>query len=135
MAQIAATLGLYVVDMDRPDFLDADQDAAAEWDRLAPLLVSRGLVDEPDANLLGLYCLTWAKLQRQWRVLESEGDVIFQGADRMTVSPRFDVCEKLAGRVIRISNMLGLSPGGRAEIGSNDDRDAELERFVASLSS
>lgn len=120
--------------MDRPAFLDKDDEAAAVWDELFPALRSRGLIDDLDGNLLALYCVTWAKLRRNWALLESEGDVVFQGADRMSVSPRFQVCEKLAGVTLRISNMLGLSPGGRAEIGSNDDRDAELERFVASLS-
>ncbi len=85
---------------DAPAFLDAA--ARAEWDRMAPQLEVRGLLETIDLAVLAVYCTAW------WRLVAAYG--------RLQTSPYVRVAATARTQLIAAAREMGLSPASRASV-------------------
>jgi P27 family predicted phage terminase small subunit len=97
--------------------------AAAEWDRLAPLLHRAGLLATIDGNVLGLYCSAVADWRAAREKVEELGPVVRSPAGFPQVSPYVSLARNAAKAMQSLGSELGLSPVARQRIGPVLDPD------------
>ena len=97
-----------------PEFLD--EVARAEWDRLAPQLQLRGLLEEIDLAMLTAHVTAWSQLCRAQRAVAVEGEVVIDEAGRVRTSPYAALAEKARAQLIITGREFGLSPSARTSV-------------------
>lgn len=81
---------------DVPRWIDRDELAAAEWKRLAPLLIADNALAEKDLNTLAHLCIVQSEIMRSFR-----GDVGVKGCH---------------ATYIKYASALGLAAGWRSRV-------------------
>ena len=99
---------------DAPAFLDAA--ARAEWDRMAPQLEVRGLLETIDLAVLAVYCTAWSRLVAAELALRVEGEVVVDAYGRLQTSPYVRVAATARTQLIAAAREMGLSPASRASV-------------------
>lgn len=105
-----------------PDFLDAA--ARAEWDRIAPLLNTAGLLATVDGAQLALYCQAYSRWRKAELKLQEMEAKDAEGCGIVTKSPNgFDqlgywmvVANKAQEQVSKALAEFGMSPVARARV-------------------
>ena len=99
-----------------PDWLPAD--GRLEWDRVAPRLVTLGLLTDLDVMALTAYCAavaTWRAASQQVAV---EGVTVPTGrGDGVTTHPAVRTAQRAELAMLRWSAELGLTPASRGRLG------------------
>jgi P27 family predicted phage terminase small subunit len=102
-----------------PKLVREDAAALAEWKRVVPELLERGLAEPLDKSVLAAYCLSWSRYLAAMVWLAENGDVMTLRTDKgevksSAVAPKLLVAERSLDRVIKLASLLGLEPAGRA---------------------
>jgi P27 family predicted phage terminase small subunit len=102
-----------------------DPTARAEWDRLAPMLSSRGHATTADRSTLIAYCLKYA----QWVRLETAaaaGEFLVPGAHGgMVANPLINMANKAYALFLRAAVELGVTPSQRPRVSAIGNGPAE----------
>lgn len=91
-----------------PDWLDAE--AAAEWDRLVPVLRHMGLLSVADQGMLAALCVAWGRLVEAVRD-ERIGTSNWQ--QRSALAARVNAASKT---YVGLAAEFGLSPAARSRV-------------------
>ncbi len=116
----------------RPEHLNAE--AAAEWDRVAPLLMKLGLLSNLDRANLAAYCLAWARWVEAEKELEKTGTVVKSPNGYPIQNPYLSVANQAAKQMQSLGSEFGLSPSARSRLdvqGQSQERD-EFSDFLKS---
>lgn len=117
-------------DMAAPDFMGPD--AAAEWDRVYPLLVERKILTRADLGILENYCEAIGMARDMGREIKKLGAVqlIYQidkeGNSRVISSrknPAVAIQADATNRARQMAGELGLTPVSRSRPTVKDDDD------------
>ncbi len=102
------------IDLEPPDFLDAD--ARAAWEAVVPILRAAGIATVADRSGLAVCCTLWSTWVQIQRRITADGGVIV--VRRGTAQPH-----PLATSAARLLPLLrlylaeyGMTPGGRSRI-------------------
>ncbi|HDR9189141.1 TPA: phage terminase small subunit P27 family [Burkholderia cepacia] len=90
--------------------------AAAEWDRVAPLVVSLGLLSASDLRALELLAETLATEAQLRETLDREGLTIATGTGGSKAHPALRALSDARAQASRLLDAFGLSPRGRQAI-------------------
>ncbi|MDN7458178.1 MULTISPECIES: phage terminase small subunit P27 family [Burkholderia] len=90
--------------------------AAAEWVRVAPLVVSLGLLSASDLRALELLAETLATEVRLRETLDREGLTIATGTGGSKAHPALRALSDARAQAARLLDAFGLSPRGRQAI-------------------
>lgn len=98
-----------------PDDL-TDPVARSEWDRVAPILISRGQVTVVDRGTLMGYCLKYA----QWKALEHEAAnhpfIVRSPSGYPIPNPALGMANKVFGLMLKAAAELGITPSARSRV-------------------
>lgn len=96
------------------------KDAKAEWRKVAPVLVERGVLTVADMAALANYCIAVGMMVRLDRKLRIDGDVLPSGKR----NPASTALMQAMQQMLRAAGELGLTPAARSRasmIADNDD--------------
>ncbi|MEP0509720.1 MAG: phage terminase small subunit P27 family [Aurantimonas coralicida] len=101
--------------------------AKAEWRRVAPILVDRGILTEADLGTLEGYATAMGRVREAEKTIRAEGSIYIaaSGPKRHPAVTLQDAALKTARL---FANELGLTPVARSRAimpGSSDDQDAD----------
>lgn len=108
---------------DRPDWLC--DEAAAEWDRVVPILLQAELLARVDQSSLAAYCQACAELISCTRTVESEGRFVREPVqnskgevlgEKIKAHPALAGQRDALGRVRSYLAEFGLSPAARVRL-------------------
>ena len=111
---------------DRPDWLSAE--AAAEWDRVIPQLMTAGTLNRIDRSALAAYCQAWSDVVGLTAIVEEHGytwEEPIQSAGgevighRVKPRPEVRQLEAAAARMRQYLIEFGLTPAARARMGAD----------------
>jgi P27 family predicted phage terminase small subunit len=99
-----------------PPELDGNDRARAEWQRLAPLLRSCGLVSQAERSSLTALCLEWATYLDAQAVLQQART--HEGGDgrKKKTSMYRAIADRALSNCHWLWSELGLTPSGRAKV-------------------
>lgn len=101
---------VYVPDV--PKWIEGDELAAAEWKRLAPLLIADNALAEKDLNTLAHLCITQSLIMRNFR-----GDTDIDGEPIKAAG-----CHTM---YIKYASALGLASGWRSRVPVSEKEQAK----------
>jgi P27 family predicted phage terminase small subunit len=117
---------------DCPDFLD--EEARAEWDRVAPQLLACGCLTSIDRSALAMYCLAWSYVVQLKEKVDEFGTVLAdKNKGRVYRSPYFQNLGMAIAILHKFQAEFGMSPSSRTRIAVRDLEEQEnvLEKFIA----
>lgn len=113
---------------DRPS--DLADDAAAEWDRIVPVLHAAGLLSTVDRAALVAYCRAFGRHEQASRDVDSRGMLIeepIQSARgeivgyRIKANPSLAIAREQAKVIVQLLRGFGLTPADRLRLGGGTD--------------
>ncbi len=99
---------------DAPRWLNAD--ARAEWRRITPLLLARGLLEVIDRSTLVGYVTCWSDLIDAERRLAEEGSTVIGARGQLYLNPQLKRAQKARDQLLRYGLEFGLSPSSRQRV-------------------
>jgi len=114
-----------------PDWLSPE--AKAEWRRLAPELVRRGLLTLLDRAAFAAYCQSYAHWQQCQRVVVKEGPLYLAANGRLRERPEVALARKYGQLVRAFAVEFGLTPNARSRLSIDEppaEEDSEFERWL-----
>lgn len=119
-----ATVEFEVKDPGCPDNLPAE--AKAEWRRLAPVLIEKGLLTDADRAAFSMYCMFWSIVEDLKNKLALVTDVELQIAKGYIGG-----LDKMAKQMRSYLQLFGLSPADRMRIkGVGAPKKSKLQEFL-----
>lgn len=105
------------------------KDAKAEWRRVAPILVARGILTVADLGILESYCTAIALVREASRDVQIRGLVLENGKR----NPAVGIITAGQTQALRAANDLGLTPAARSRAGmmAPADDDDETDNPLA----
>lgn len=100
-------------DVGPPDHLDPI--ALAEWARMMPLLLARGVMTEGDRPALALYCSAFERYVLACRSIRKLGLVIETDLGGSKANPALGVAKGAEATMIRVLAEFGLTPASRSK--------------------
>ena len=117
-----------------PDDL-TDDVARAEWNRVAPMLISRGQVTAVDRGTLMGYCLKFA----QWKALEQEARnhpfIVRSPSGYPIPNPALGMANKVFSLMLKAAAELGITPSARSRVAAASvaPRQEPVSKWAGSL--
>jgi P27 family predicted phage terminase small subunit len=103
------------LDVAAPDWLTAE--AAAEWDRLAPLLARIGVLTESDRSALAAYTEAWATWREATANIRQRGMVVMPKDGQIpVVSPYVKIAHDALLHMRGFLVEFGLTPSSRVRV-------------------
>lgn len=105
---------------DPPDHLN--DEARAEWRRIAPMLEKRGLIYEEESTALALYCQAFGRWQQAERKIaelvgeDSDGLIVKAPSGYPIQNPYLAIANKAMEQCYQFLQQFGLSPSARARV-------------------
>ncbi len=96
------------------------KEAKAEWKRVAPLLVSRGILSTGDLATLESYCVAVGTRRIAERSLQSEGLTFVTDKGLVKRNPAVAIQADAMNRALRHAVELGLTPVSRSRPSARD---------------
>lgn len=99
-----------------------NEEARAEWHRIAPLLEKRGLIAEEESAALALYCQAYGRWQQAERKIaeligeNSDGLIIKAPSGYPIQNPYLAIANKAMEQCYQFLQQFGLSPSARARV-------------------
>ncbi len=90
--------------------------ARAEWRRLVPRLLERGLVEVVDQSTLLAYVTAYAELVDAEQILALEGSTVVTARGGLQLSPQVRRATMARQQLIRAAAEFGLSPSARTRV-------------------
>ena len=118
-------------------------EARIEWDRLAPLLVSSGVLTTLDGGTLASYCVAFARWLEAERQIAAQGTIVKSPSGYPIIIPYLSISNRALKQMKEFGALLGLNPTDRSKIQISDDdtrggiltrkrqTTAELEAWIA----
>jgi P27 family predicted phage terminase small subunit len=97
-----------------PDWLN--ERATAKWDELALRLHSLGLLTEIDLDVFAAYCVSWSNWRDAEECIQKYGATTKAQSGYEAVSPHVTRAKNHLAELIKLQNLLGLSPSARTRI-------------------
>lgn len=97
--------------------------AAAEWDRITPLLQQSGLITLLDRSTLAIYCQTYAIWVEAEERVKKKGRVCLTEKGYPMLNPWHTVATNAAKDLKAFATEFGLSASARTRIGANKSSD------------
>ena len=114
---------------DAPAYLDTS--ARAEWNRIVPELLARGVLDRVDRAALALYCRCFSRWQKANKLLDAKGLVSETAAGGDKLHPAAMVAAQCEAQMTRLLKQFGATPAGRKQVpGSGQTAKDELSEFL-----
>lgn len=90
--------------------------AAAEWNRMAPVLVDMGLLSGLDSACLAGYCELYARWQKAEQEIQTGGEVVATPNGSLQVSPWVSIAHRSMVEMRKFLAEFGLSPASRSKV-------------------
>lgn len=87
-----------------------------EWDRLAPLLKTLGLLKTIDREVLICYCQAVHDYDWAVRTLRKDGKIVRAGNGTKIPHPALAIQKRAASEILKFSVQFGMTPAARAGI-------------------
>ena len=88
--------------------------AAAEWNRIAPILNRTGFFGEEDRAALIAYCVTWECFRKAYAIVKKpQGLISKTKTGYIQMSQAYSVMQKAAKDLLAFSNEFGMTPAAR----------------------
>lgn len=104
-----------------------NDEAAAEWRRLVPLLDGHIPVSQLDTSLLATYCQTYATIQECQQHIETDGLVVETQAGATKPNPYVTIQTAAKKDLIKMASELGLSVYGRLHLNIEREQHGTVE--------
>ena len=101
-------------DVPPPEVLD-DDDAAAEWSRVVPMLRRLGIVTEVERSSLIALCQQWSRYLAAHRQIQSDG-MLIETETGFRASPLIAIADKALAQCQKLWSELGCTPSGRTRL-------------------
>lgn len=99
-----------------PVELSGDDVAAAEWQRLAPMLRRVQAISEADRGALVAMCLEWSRYLAATRALRQKGMISKAPSGYPIVSPYLGIATRALHGFTKLAAELGLTPTSRSRV-------------------
>jgi P27 family predicted phage terminase small subunit len=96
---------------------DLPADASALWDSVVPILYDNGAADAVDGAVLEILVTQYARMKQAQRIVAEQGPLSLGHAGNLREHPALGIERNAAALVLKIAEMVGLSPVGRARLG------------------
>lgn len=113
---------------DCPDWLD--DDARAEWARVAPELARAGVLTPVDAMTLAAYCQTYSQWKQAEQRVRADGLMIDGPRGNPTLHPCARHAVTLLAELRRVAGEFGFTPAARARVEAAPPTNAEQDAFA-----
>lgn len=113
-------------DVPPPEIL-ADDNAAAEWSRVVPMLRRIGVVTEAERSALIALCQQWSRYLDAHEQIRADGMVI-DTENGPRVSPLITIADKALAHCQKLWVELGLTPSGRTRLKVAQDATTNPEK-------
>lgn len=97
----------------KPDYLN--EIASKKWDETIAVLDELGVLSSTDADLLTIYCMTWANFRAAQAGVAKHGLTV-EGRDGPKRNPEDISSQQMVTALAKMVGELGLSPSGRARL-------------------
>jgi P27 family predicted phage terminase small subunit len=115
---------------DCPEWLS--QDARAEWERLEPVIVERGLLGRVDRSAFAIYCQLVGIWKLTSEVMNSQ-ELITAGCEgQPKLNPLARYQAEVMDRIRQFSEQFGFTPASRNKIDASAENEeaSELDKFL-----
>lgn len=114
-----------------PEWLD--DEAAAEWFRVAPGLTRLDLLKEEDRSTLAAYCSTWSRYVAASKDVQENGMTVRNHSTRkdgtesewVTTNPSVGIAAKAGAELRAFAGLFGLSPASEQNLAKGGESGAE----------
>jgi P27 family predicted phage terminase small subunit len=107
--------------------------AAAEWQRILPVMHAEGLVTALDTANITSYCLLFARITEAQAAIDAEGAVIVTPSGIRRPNPWLSIQNTAIRQISAVSQRLGLSPNARMRVERTDAWHNEENRILNGL--
>ena len=91
-----------------------------EWNRIAPVLSSAGMLSKIDRAALVCYCTAWASFVRSKEELKKNGEVLQSAAGGYYQNPWLSIRNRQMEIMLKFLTEFGMSPSSRTKIQPED---------------
>lgn len=103
-----------------PDFIVKDEVALCKFNQLVSELSEVDIINNVDVDLLSVYCDCWSKYVRVTKILALQ-DLVEEQENKLgtlvkTQNPYIKIQNTYSDKLMKISNLFGLSPADRSKI-------------------
>lgn len=112
-----------------PDWLS--ERATTKWGELALRLHSLGLLTEIDLDVFAAYCVSWSNWRDAEECIEKYGAITKAQSGYEAVSPHVTRAKNHLAELIKLQNLLGLSPSARTRIDVSLQQAEESDGLLA----
>ena len=99
-----------------PPHLDAE--AKAEWDRIVPELLQRGLLGQTDRAAIAAYCQSWSRWVDCELKIRELGVVVKSANNLPMQSPYLPIAQRSLDQMHRLLSDFGMTPSARRRVPS-----------------
>ena len=118
----------------RPAFLDDDDLACSEWERICDELDRMKILYLADAMSIAAYCEAAAEFQRLAQAVREEGHTSVTDKGNVIQHPLVGAKNKAAERMLKFACQFGLTPSARTSIDATNGSgvgDEDEKNFAA----
>ena len=110
-----------------------DDEARAEWARIAPELKRLGLLTRIDRAALALYCVVWSRWVFAEIQINDQGPVVEAPKTKVRMhNPFVSISHRAQTQMLRLLTEFGLTPSARSRIRAIEPPgDDDFEKFLA----
>lgn len=117
-----------VEDIPPPDWLD--DEAKAEWLRVAPMLARNGLLTEMDVDALTAYCSAWVRWKKANAEIRRFGMIVKSPNGYPIQSPYLPIANKALLQMRSLMADFGMTPSARTRVQGGDARPTADDPFA-----
>ena len=99
-----------------PEYLQADEIAYSEWNRLIPELYKLGLLTTVDQTVLELYCSQYSIYRKALKTISDKGLITNNIRQGDKANPSVAIAREAAKTIKAIAIEFGLTPSARSRI-------------------
>lgn len=93
-----------------------DEEAKAEWERLAAELAALGILTNIDRGVLATYCLSWSRWVKAELMVQKTGEILKSKDGGLYQNPYLAVANRAKDDLRAIGALLGLNPCDRVRL-------------------
>jgi P27 family predicted phage terminase small subunit len=95
-----------------------DDEARAEWDRIAPKLLGLNLLSDLDRSALAAYCQTYSRWVKAEKIIKQSGEIVrAKGTGNLYPNPYLAVANRALKQMKEFLVEFGMTPSSRVRLG------------------
>lgn len=106
-----------------PDWLN--DDAKAEWERLACIFIGKGIIDELDMAAFAGYCQSYSEFKINSEYIKKYGATVETPSGYIQQLPQVSIARQNKLDMLKFAAELGLTPSARTRISLVEDKKEE----------